>query len=390
MSTTVPAIFNVQLSATQAADREGGVTVRPSPLGISELLDQYIGLLHESTSDLAACALVSRSWVPAAQSRIFKSLSITAPSTAQNTRLWSRCQATLRGSPHLIRYIHSLSVSSTSMLYDTFAAVCTYPFTHLRKIFVVIGFEVVLLQHMFSLPTLRSAECIFITPANWLPILGHCSPALKHLSVMQCQSSPETLDPSSYQFSTPFQLKSLCIRCAEISDWLSPAGLPLDFSSLRFLSIGTTTEIINGPTLAPILRHIEVLDFVAIKSQAVINLSLFHNLVMLRVSLDMKNGWSEHLPTLSTITSLNRIRTIWVRGLWKPAGPFLSQLDSTLAGLQTPHLNLETDVWQYRSMSTHLPRLISQKRLHRTDEHSWEEIVNHWQFSNSSDNVALM
>ncbi|KAJ7746426.1 hypothetical protein B0H14DRAFT_3605951 [Mycena olivaceomarginata] len=122
MSTTVPAIFNVQLSATQAADREGGVTVRPSPLGISELLNQCIGLLHESPSDLAACALVSRSWVPAAQSRIFKSLSITAPSTAQNTRLWSRCQATLRGSPHLIRYIHSLSVSSTSMLYDTFAA----------------------------------------------------------------------------------------------------------------------------------------------------------------------------------------------------------------------------------------------------------------------------
>ncbi|KAJ7712530.1 hypothetical protein B0H14DRAFT_3018280, partial [Mycena olivaceomarginata] len=332
MSTAVPAIFNAQAFRNQAADREGEVTVHPSPLGLSELLDQCIG-----------------------------SLSITAPSTAQNTRLWSRCHATLRGSPHLIRYIHSLSVSSTSMLYDTFAAVCTYPFTHLRKIFVVIGFEVVLLQHLFSLPTLRSAECIFIAPANWLPILGRCSPALKHLSVMQHQSSPETLDPSSHQFSTPFRLKSLRIHCAEISDWLSPDGLPLDFSSLRFLSIGTTTEIINGPTLAPILRHIEVLDFVAIKSQAVINLSLFDNLVMLRVSLDMKKGWSEHLPTLSTITSLNCIRTIWVRGLWEPAGPFLNQLDSALAGLQMPHLNLETDVWQYRSMSTHLPRLISPK-----------------------------
>ncbi|KAJ7495388.1 hypothetical protein FB451DRAFT_365817 [Mycena latifolia] len=356
--------------------------VQQSLFGVQELLDHCIGFLHDSPSDLKACALVSRSWVYAAQAHIFQEVPITAQriTTPSPDRLWGRCKDLLHSSPHLIRHIYRLQVQRHNMSIERFVDVCNFPFTHLQVVsiftFMLSHPTAIALQQLLSLPTLCRVrlDCSFSEPANFLALWERCSPGLKHLHLL-CYSS-QGFHPQSAYRSAPICLES--VRITEVTnmrEWLVHDLCPFNFSGLKVLSITTHTEILSWTNVAPALRTIEVLDFVADAAEPPIDLSLFENLKLLRMSVLTPSAWPKAVDALSTITSSSRIHTIVIaRDLHAiPA----EQLDTALVELPLEHfpmVELELPAQRYAALIPHLPRLSSNNMLRRSDVHyQWFE-----------------
>ncbi|KAJ6525933.1 hypothetical protein DFH09DRAFT_1328796 [Mycena vulgaris] len=151
-----------------------------------ELVNHIIDFLHDTTTALKACALVSRAFVHSAQSHIFKELSIGdyGVSINKTTTLWSRCQETLHTSPHLVQHIHRLTLVPDLMSLETFSTICNFLFTHLKEVcirdFTLAPPLAIALQQLFSLPTLRfvSLGDGYGNPSTFMQIWEGCAPAL--------------------------------------------------------------------------------------------------------------------------------------------------------------------------------------------------------------------
>ncbi|KAF8206175.1 hypothetical protein K438DRAFT_463134 [Mycena galopus ATCC 62051] len=121
-----------------------------SVLNIPELLDHTIDFLSESRADLLSSALVSKSWVPSAQSHLFAK--ITLP---EDTKLMKMLEA----SPHLGHFIRCLSVSlNIHMLRDVVGLALprleelSVQCTDDHHVHLETGF---LVQSLLRLPTIR-------------------------------------------------------------------------------------------------------------------------------------------------------------------------------------------------------------------------------------------
>ncbi|KAJ7019827.1 hypothetical protein C8F04DRAFT_1146458, partial [Mycena alexandri] len=68
-------------------------------LAIPELLDHIVDYLADSSEDLLACALVSKSWVPRAQFYLFRKIELLPPNKWNDTQVHVRLLQILRASP---------------------------------------------------------------------------------------------------------------------------------------------------------------------------------------------------------------------------------------------------------------------------------------------------
>ncbi|KAJ6556514.1 hypothetical protein DFH09DRAFT_1164680 [Mycena vulgaris] len=350
-----------------------------------ELVNHIINFLHDTRTDLKACALVSRAFVYAAQSHIFTELSISRyrATTSEIDALWSRCQATLHASPHLVQHIHRFKLHPRQMSIDTLSAICTFPFTHLKEVcirdFTPSPPFAIALQQLFSLPSLRlvSLECWYNDPWTFMQIWDRCAPGLKHLELKCSQKSNKAFHPTSHRWPTPIRLDSLRIRRVMdrgigMRDWMDHAFCPFDFSALRVLSISSFTEVLRWSKLGPCLRTLEALDFTASTyDDPMIDLSTFPCLVVLRISIDRDFAWPMVLDTLSTIAPSNHIRKIVICGVFAD-GIAAEELDSRLSSLpmhHSPTFHLEMDPDEYDRCAATLHRLSSTNMLRRAEPH---------------------
>ncbi|KAJ6556509.1 hypothetical protein DFH09DRAFT_1164670 [Mycena vulgaris] len=227
-----------------------------------ELVNHIIDFLHDTTTALKACALVSRAFVHSAQSHIFKELSIGdyGVSINKTTTLWSRCQETLHTSPHLVQHIHRLTLVPDLMSLETFSTICNFLFTHLKEVcirdFTLAPPLAIALQQLFSLPTLR-----FI--------------------------STEAFHPTSHRWPAPIHLDSFRIvhPMRAMRDWIDHAFCPFDFSG--------HTEVLRWSKVAPCLQTLEALDFTA----WVRLLILFPNFSFIFTDLRRPHDRPLHIPT---------------------------------------------------------------------------------------------
>ncbi|KAJ6525908.1 hypothetical protein DFH09DRAFT_1416188 [Mycena vulgaris] len=167
-----------------------------------ELVNHIIDFFHDTPTDLKACALVSRAFVYAAQSHIFKKLSIRnygPPISKTAATLLSRCQETLHTSPHLVQ--HRLTLYPRPMSLETFSAICNFTLS--------LPFAIAL-QRLFSPPTLRfvSLECLYGDPSTFMQIWDRCAPDLKHLGLRCSQTSTEVFHPTSHRWPAPIRPES--------------------------------------------------------------------------------------------------------------------------------------------------------------------------------------
>ncbi|KAJ7697203.1 hypothetical protein B0H17DRAFT_1265722 [Mycena rosella] len=199
-----------------------------SPFSVQELLDHSIGCLHDSTSDLRACALVSRSCCAAVERR------------------WSSLREILHASHHLTRHIRRLSLAQYAVAPETFLEICNFPFTHLEAVAIDVLGSLSLpqgkaIRQLFSFPTLNcvllscdGAEC-----SDYMHIWGLCLPNIRSLELTGDISSSGTSfpPPISHHPSSSIHLESLRIRDLD------------NIGAVRWAKI------------APALPNIEVLEF---------------------------------------------------------------------------------------------------------------------------------
>ncbi|KAJ7488354.1 hypothetical protein FB451DRAFT_1553761 [Mycena latifolia] len=353
------------------------------PLDIQEILDNCIEFLCDSPLDLRACALVSHAWLCAAQPRLFRKISIGSAKPLWKLRKhWDRFRTILDSSPHLIGYIRHLDLHPLHLSAETLTAVCTFPFTRLRELsifeFTASPAAQIALQQLFSLSTLRRARiiCVFGHPSAIQQIFERCAPGLKHLELL-CSQAPGSVSHSSlHPSSTPIRPQSfritsvpssmLTARPLPLRNWLTHNFLPFDFSDLKVLSIPTNTDILHWPNLAPVLRRIKVLDFIADNTEPPIDLSLLPNLALLRVCIP-GGTWAMAIDTLATMTTPNRIRTIVLRGYFDIVSP--AKLDTILSELPIHSAVVEFEIpkEQYDALAPHFHQLNLKNRLRRAD-----------------------
>ncbi|KAJ6606121.1 hypothetical protein DFH09DRAFT_1119345 [Mycena vulgaris] len=355
------------------------------PLHIQELLDRCIGMLRVSGSkaDLLACALVSRAWVHPAQSTLLREIYL-AYGRENGGNYWPRLQKTLENSPHLIRNIRRVDVNPHVLSTAAFAALCSFPFTHLESVRLWFGENmsfpyVMASQKLLSLPTLRGVDIECDTdwdPSEYLQIWTHLYPGIRHLCLMAIKHTGVTFPPiPPRRHCQPIRLESLHILCRGVDGWLQHAHFPFDLLRLKALAI--PLEDMVRLALSP--QTIETLNLLPHYSAATLDLSSLPNLTLLRISLSPHPlSWAMVLEILRTIAPWSRIQRIIVNPIDKYIDKAaLETLDSMLSALpaqHTPVLELEMSFSQYAKCVTYCKQLRSKRLLCRGDpDEDWFE-----------------
>ncbi|KAJ7339226.1 hypothetical protein DFH08DRAFT_964258 [Mycena albidolilacea] len=243
-----------------------------SPLKIQELLDHCLSYLH-SLNDLKSCARVSRFWVYAAQSRIFRAPHITNGS-------WNHLLEALASSPHLISHIRQLDIQLRQPeATTTLSTVCGFPFTHVNSIVfvyesVIDPSAVAALQYLLALPTLRRVElqCTFGTFHDFTCLWASCvsGSGIRHVALVCTPHRWIMSNTHATVFSPSPQggegggiaLQSLSLHSTEMLDYnLLAHSCLFDLSRLKTLSIGWRARI-PWREFAPHVTSVEELDVV--------------------------------------------------------------------------------------------------------------------------------
>ncbi|KAJ7731564.1 hypothetical protein DFH07DRAFT_151212 [Mycena maculata] len=292
-----------------------------SPFHIQELLHHCIGPLSGSKSDLKSCALVSRSWVNPAQTRLFMEVETGEGSMQHHQQMWSQLLEILRRSPHLILHIRRLRIRADALSDEMFSQICRFPFTHLERL-VLPPFELSLssalaIQQVLSLSTLRHVDmyCHFNDQATFFQMWHRCSPSVRSLALRFFQRFNDPFVPMPHSGATSINLEFFEMTSMHgiIQDWLPNDICPFNFAHLRVLSVGQYTELLLCDKFAAALRTIEAFSFELTSMRERPNLSLIPNLASLRMSIT-RATWSRALDTFSTIPTWNHLRDIQICG----------------------------------------------------------------------------
>ncbi|KAJ7096824.1 hypothetical protein C8R44DRAFT_812328 [Mycena epipterygia] len=341
----------------------------PSKLA-QELIDYIIiNFLHDSPEDWRACALVSRSWVYAAQAHIFRHIPFSV-----DDRLSARFLATVDASPHLIRHIRRVDVD-LGLSPETCIALCNLPFTHLERVDLAFARPTppctLAVQQLLSLPTL-CRPCIIgddVEAHAFSQIWARCSATLKHLE-LYIWRFPKNFSPRNHPRS-PLRLESLNVRDridVDLRGWLTHPDCPFDFSDLRHVSIDTNTELLVSQKFRSAFQTIQTLDLMCYYTIPTLDMSLLPRLAVLRIGL-YSPSWSWVLSTIATIAPSNLSLTtlIFCVFITIPSAQ-LAQLDLQLSGLPIPlTVELEMQPVPYARMSPSLPLLGAKNTLRRAD-----------------------
>ncbi|KAF7352636.1 hypothetical protein MVEN_01229300 [Mycena venus] len=322
-----------------------------------ELIDECISYLYDdlnvsrSYPDLKACNLVCRSWSYGAQRFLFREIR-----NLTSCRYY-RLEMSLRTSPAHIRHVHTLVLrGAVDFKSKEFKRICNFTFTHLENVSFTHNFMPprweIALQRLFRLPTLRRVHLNyeFFESAAFLPIWLQCSSSIRHLDLNCRNLSSESLHPIQCLSLTPIVLESLRLSGFNIDEWLQHDLFPFDFSRLAVLSVDVHTSVPSWPLMTPALQTIEALDFSSfahpLADEEAIDLSLFPNLLFLRIKVSVT---TKAFDALSTITSSSRLRQI-ILDIAHSCGDRCDRLDSIVVDLPLPHLpfvGLEKDIITY-------------------------------------------
>ncbi|KAJ7495397.1 hypothetical protein FB451DRAFT_1387426 [Mycena latifolia] len=345
-----------------------------SPFTVQELVERCVALVDDSTSDLIACALVSRVWVYPAQSQFFREVSLLSRIPAKNDRAWSRLQTILNSSPHLIRHIRRLHLDADLLSFETFSAICSFPFTHVDYMFIRQASDLSVqsalsMQQLCSLPSLRHVGMVlnFTRPTTFLQIWDRWSPSIRHLELYCEQHSTDPFLPTRRHVSAHVALDSLRITPMQgLSAWLTHGLSPFDVSRLQAISIYPRTKVffVKRPAI-PLCRTAEVHTYVPTDSDMAVDLSLFPQLVVVGIAIPFTDVLPMALETLSTITPSLHIRRIVIHSSFLDQAA-CEQLDEKLSDLRTtalPTVELEMEtIWggpNAENMNQYFPRLSS-------------------------------
>ncbi|KAJ7607664.1 hypothetical protein FB45DRAFT_947443 [Roridomyces roridus] len=210
-----------------------------NPLELPELLDQTLGLVH-ARRDLCASALVSRSWVHPAQSRLFSSVELRSGSREMALLL-----PILQHSPHLVQFISALAVTFYSVDTTHPSKIMNLPFSRLTTLDIrtINDPSTAPLFKLLKVPSLVDVT-IFTAFKEWdefAQIWEGCSTAIQHLSLRLVMEQPALPTHSTVPIGVhrPIKLKSFGgqIPADKIAPWLFDPRCAFDISNLKALQL---------------------------------------------------------------------------------------------------------------------------------------------------------
>ncbi|KAJ7212342.1 hypothetical protein C8J57DRAFT_1256450 [Mycena rebaudengoi] len=292
----------------------------PNPFAIEELVNLCLNFLVDSDPKLMRYTLISRSWVYPVQSHLFKEFRIGIDSSrALHRSLWKQFKLVLLTSPHLIQHVRHLEVRIHTEETQTLTEICNFPFTHLRTVFLCpVGTlwetPAMALQHLIGRPTIRRVKlrCMFCDPLILGILWGKCSPLIEDID-LTCQEGKRMPDKPSIPL-IPYSVLTI--------SWA--AEVPWD-------------------KVAPMVRNIQVLDLAGLNVALPDDISIFANLIRLRVYLT-----GETITIALYPGQFNKQR--------------YEQLDAALWMLPVPDppvVEFEVDPAGYDTIVSHVPKLAS-------------------------------
>ncbi|KAJ7182425.1 hypothetical protein C8R43DRAFT_1144428 [Mycena crocata] len=318
---------------------------------IQELVEYCVDFLQDSTADLRTCAVLSRSWVRAAQSHLFSEVCLARNREGSPCQL--RCGQFLQivhTSPHILGYISSLRVNLESLSDNTFLLFSRSGFRRLRHIDICNQGDVSppvvwAVEWLLALPTLRRVELNFRFPSmdSFLDMWELCSPNIEHL-VLGDRATPPA-ETSAFGTRRPARGPPIALRSFKVNseqfvhDWLADGHCPFDFSRLETLDLGAASALYRHDAFRPAISTVTSLAFKAIFGQPMIPLSLFTRLTHLKITVP--NSWDLPLllATLAAIPACSALSTIRIAS----ANPHVDAdsctlLDHALSQLCLPNL----------------------------------------------------
>ncbi|KAJ7492984.1 hypothetical protein B0H11DRAFT_2006824 [Mycena galericulata] len=247
-----------------------------TPLDVQELLDHCIGFLADSPADLCACALISRAWVHASQSRLFAAVSLHGRNETSMERVLELLEV-WDASPHLVRHTTRLSMNLSEIDTAHFMRICHVPFIRLSSLELSGSVSdpktSASIQRLLSLQNLRSVKlmCYFERRVFAQEIWVHASPSIEHV-VLGGFLGDDAYDTQGTVPEPPhtsrLKLKSFHIFTADPSQWWfqDEDYFPFDISALKsFTYFGgpSLVQIVRSRAFAPALRTIEILTLFA-------------------------------------------------------------------------------------------------------------------------------
>ncbi|KAJ6579411.1 hypothetical protein B0H10DRAFT_2099834 [Mycena sp. CBHHK59/15] len=235
---------------------------------VQELLDFTIDFLHNSTADLKCCALVSVSWLAAAQYHLFSYIELGDDLACK------RLGTVLEASPHLLRFIAHLAIEFHPHG-DPYVALSKLHFTHLRKLTIYSlppRWALPVMQNLCALPSILHISLMRPgDPLLFFSFLRHRTAKLKTFEVRgrlyPYGSSEESLVDATF---IPHAERRIQVECLEITGVTRVvteclAAPPFDFTSLKRLVILENLEPLSAERLAgmfvllgPSLSHVEI------------------------------------------------------------------------------------------------------------------------------------
>ncbi|KAK7002284.1 hypothetical protein R3P38DRAFT_2729594 [Favolaschia claudopus] len=321
---------------------------RQTPLNVPEVLDHCISFVPVPSPDLLECSLVARSWVYAAQSRLFRAPHITNIRFYDQEEIVRRFHSSLLSSPHLVGLVRELDLGS-SLMFDlaTIATFCELSFTHLECLTLgmpepVPKEEASSIHSLISTPSLRRLEIsllsfrYFISDCQYL--LKHFSPTIQHLDMHFNLSTTSIHPPTDTIVPT---LTSLRLWVDSFSEPvpLDPVLSYFNLSELKAISIDASSDV-TFPWNKISLDMIQILD-ISIMSESTTfgDPGRFANLRFLRIRIDPEGGRP------STAVSILQMATRW---------PVMRTIVVSLFALQVNHANPE-DYAELDSVLASLP-----------------------------------
>ncbi|KAJ7466168.1 hypothetical protein B0H11DRAFT_2284635 [Mycena galericulata] len=319
---------------------------------ILELVDHTLGFLDAAAEDLRACALVSRSWVYPAQSRIFAEIDVgyDARLGFTGSRL-TTLLATLEASPHLVGFISCLSIRNVAFTrLSQLEALSLLPYKRLVTLYVSgdrggsSHFTAYLpIQRLLRIPSLTSVTilCTFTEEEMFFRIWEGCSGNIRHLGHWG-----NVAGGSSQGFAGHKHIKLHSLvdwnRSPAIESWLNDPRCPFDVSALKAFKFHQVEDQLRGE-LSTARETVEVAAIAAMRG--VINLSLFRRLVQLEIT-SSAHGFVFDFRSISTLAPENRAHLEAIRfRILQSREPDLEglfiNLDRQISGIQGDFPNLK-------------------------------------------------
>jgi hypothetical protein len=230
----------------------------PRPLDIPELIEACLGFLN-SSADLAACALVNRSWRYAVQPYCFRDINLGPTDTNRKFRQFLDI---LSISPHISSFVVRLTLWVSSFSPDYAATFVQFHFPNLHTLHILAWNQVELsrtvadgIQQLLSLPGLLSVTVMFMPdcPCLFQHIWARAAPNIRHvcLSSLSSPSADAELwapDP----IRTAISLESLYLtNSMGVPRALTVGHTPIDLTNLKALYLDSKkTEILRAPIFA--------------------------------------------------------------------------------------------------------------------------------------------